>query len=40
VPPKKPPPKTLGRLERGVLRALMWMVAVVVGRRLRKALRR
>jgi hypothetical protein len=32
--------KTLGRTERTVLRALMWIAATIVGRRLRKALRR
>jgi len=36
----KTAPKTLGRVERTVLRALMWAVAVIVGRRLQKALRR
>jgi hypothetical protein len=33
-------PKTLGRLERAVLRFLMWIAAAVVGRRLGRALGR
>jgi hypothetical protein len=32
------PPKTLGRLERSVLRVLMWVAALIVGRRLGRAL--
>jgi hypothetical protein len=32
------PAKTLGRVERAVLRFLMWIAALVVGRRLGRAL--
>jgi hypothetical protein len=34
------PPKALGRVERSVLRFLMWIAAAVVGRRLGRALGR
>jgi hypothetical protein len=36
--PNDPSPKTLGRVERSVLRVLMWVAALIVGRRLGRAL--